>query len=81
MMRLSIGILTKIELATSALTLQLTLTKLSCDGKKNLSKTILLEKNALMEKIHADGKRATKTTSKGANGEAQILIHITHHLF
>ena len=44
MMRLSIGILTKIELATSALTLQLTLTKLSRDGKKNLSKTILLEK-------------------------------------
>ena len=39
MMRLSIGILTKIELATSALTLQLTLTKLSRDGKKNLSKT------------------------------------------
>ena len=80
MMRLSIGILTKIKLATSALTLQLTLTKLSRDGKKNLSKTILLE-NALMEKIHADGKRATKTTSKGANREAQILIHITHHLF
>ena len=81
MMRLSIGILTKIELATSALTLQLTLIKLSRDGKKNLSKTILLEKNALMEKIHADGKRATKTTPKGANREAQILIHITHHLF
>ena len=69
MMRLSIGILTKIELATSALTLQLTLTKLSRDGKKNLSKTILLE-NALMEKIHAGGKRATKTTPKGANREA-----------
>ena len=76
MMRLSIGILTKIELATSALTLQLTLTKLSRDGKKNLSKT-----TALMEKIHADGKRATKTTSKVANREAQIMIHITHHLF
>lgn len=59
MMRLSIGILTKIELATSALTFQLTLTKLSRDGKKNLSKTILLE-NALMEKIHADGKTRDK---------------------